>query len=262
MGKATVLGTILNRASIRRFQPRPVAEDALRSIVRAGQQAPFTGQMYSVIVVTDRSRREQLRPLFGRLPVEAPVFMLICIDFARLEQFVSMKGRRNRADDLSMLFLGIQDASYFAMNMVLAAEALGLGSVFLGAAPFVATELAAMFGLPERVYPLVGLCVGYPDENPPPRPRIPLEMVYMRDGYRMATDAEARLALEIMDAGLIREGYYARLNAKIPLSEGPDDIGYDTYGWGEHVSRKYGQMKPRNVQELLARQGIKVGGPG
>jgi hypothetical protein len=54
------------------------------------------------------------------------------------------------------------------------------------------------------------------------------------------TDEQVAEAMSVMDAGLIREGYYAKLNARIPVAESEDPVDYDEYGWSEHVSRKYG----------------------
>jgi len=160
------------------------------------------------------------------------------------------------------MFLGIQDASYAAQNIVLAAEEAGLGSCFLGAAPFVADELAELFALPPRVYPLVGLVLGYPAERPPARPRIPTRFCLFRDTYQDLTGNEVAEAMDVMDAGLLREGYYARLNAKIPLRDGRKDrVDYDEYGWSEHVSRKYGEHGREMTSGLLGklrRRGINL----
>ncbi len=252
---------MMNRASIRRFEARDIPGAVIEKVVRAGQQAPFTGQMYSVVVTSEPEIREQLGELFGHLPRAAPVFALLCIDFRKLEKFIEARGRENHTDDLSMLFLGIQDVAYMGQNMVLAAEAYGLGSCFLGAAPFLARELGEIFSLPKRVYPLVGMVMGYPAENPRPRPRIPLEYVLHWDRYRDLEEADVDVALDVMDAGLIREGYYRRLNAKIALEkEEEDPTDYDRYGWGEHVSRKYsrGRRVFGYLLELLREQGIDV----
>lgn len=258
-----VMTTLLERASVRRFQEREVAAEVIEAVVRAGQQAPFTGQMYSVVVTTDLERRRALAETFGRLAVAAPVFALICVDLRKLEKFIAARGRMNRTDDLSLLFLGIQDAAYMGGNMVLAAEAYGLGSCFLGAAPFVASHLCEFFALPQRVYPLVGLVMGYPEKNPLPRPRVPLEYVLHWDTYGDMDDDDVAKALDVMDAGLIREGYYSRLNAVIPPPEGGDDpVGRDEYGWGEHVARKYsrGRIGREGVANMLRDQGIDIHG--
>lgn len=259
-----VLDTLMTRASVRSYRPDPVPQEVLEQVVRAGQQAPFTGQMYSVISAADRETRDRLVPLFGNLVRRAPLFLLVLVDVRKLEKFVQSKGRRNRLDDLSMLVLGVQDAAYMAQNMVIAAESLGLGSVFLGAAPWQAPALADMFQLPPRVYPLVGLCLGYPDESPPPRPRVPLRHVLFSEGYRDLSDDDVQECLEVMDAGLIREGYYQRAARAGQLGprEGEDQVP-DDYGWGEHVSRKYGEALARsrataNLREKMRGQGFDV----
>ncbi len=253
-----VLDTIMNRASVRRFRQQEIPQDTVHKIVRAGQQAPFTGQMYSVVATQEADIRQQLTECFGRL-AQAPLFMLVCVDFYKLEEFIRSKGRVNQADDLSMLFLGIQDAAYFGQNMVLAAESMGLGSVFLGAAPWESDRLSDIFDLPERVYPLVGLVMGYPAEDPPPRPRIPTDLVLHWDRYSPMDDEDTERALKVMDAGLLREGYYKKLNARIPAEDETKESSYDEYGWSDHVSRKYGKRRRSfmsQLKESLARQGI------
>jgi len=258
-GEATSL--MLRRASVRRFTDQPVARDVIERIIRVGQQAPFTAQMYSFVVTVDPGRRERAAKVLGGMVMRAPVFVLVCVDFRKLEKFIAYRGRQNRADNLGMLFLGIQDASYAAQNVVMAAEDEGLGSCFLGAAPFRAGELIDLFKLPERVYPLVGLVLGYPAERPAARPRIPLEDCLFWDEYRDLDAADVAAAMAVMDAGMIREGYYQKRNAKIPLQSGEDHVGYDEYGWSEHMSRKYGERgvaKTAGLQEYLRRQGIGV----
>ncbi len=247
-----IFEVIHRRASIRRFRDDPVPAEILHEVVAAGQRAPFTGQMYAVVVTEDPEKREALAELYGPLPRRAPVFALVCVDFCRLERFIAARGRVNRADDLTMLLLGVQDAAYAAQNMVLAAEARGLGSCFLGAAPRLAREMAEMFALPSRVLPLVGMVIGYPAEAPPPRPRIPTEYVLHRDAYREMTDADVERALGVMDAGLLREGYYGKYAAR----RDPDPDA--RYGWGEHVAHKY-STRPGDLEtmyRLLAERGM------
>ena len=257
-----VSSTIMQRASVRRFQARPVEASLIERLVRLGQQAPFTGQMYSFIATVDEGKRERLTEIFGSLVERAPVFILVCVDFNKLDKFVAYRGRKNRVDDLSLLFLGIQDASYAAENLVLAAEEAGLGSCFLGAAPFVARQLVELFKLPDRVYPLVGLVLGYPEEKPTARPRIPAEQCLFWDEYRVLNAEQVETAMDVMDASLIREGYYAKYNAKIPVRSVRDPVSLEEYGWSEHVSRKYGE-RDRGDSELVAmlrEQGIILDG--
>lgn len=256
-----VINALMSHASIRKFTDQDVPDQLIEQIARAGQQAPFTGQMYACIYTKDQNKREQVSKLFGPLIMRGPVFMLFCLDFRKLEKFIASKSRQNTASDAMMLFLGIQDVAYFAQNMVLAAESLGLGTVFLGSAPNLDTELREIFHLPERVYPVVGMVLGYPAEQPAPRPRIPTKFVLHKDQYFDLAPAEVDEALSVMDAGLIREGYYSRMNSKIQKPEaGEDQVGYDKYGWGEHISRKYarrGQFTD-SLMDDLRRAGIEL----
>lgn len=257
-----VTNTMMRRASVRRFQARPVEPALVERLVRFGQQAPFTGQMYSFLATVDETKRERLTDVFGTLVQRAPVFMLVLVDFNKLDKFIAYRSRANRVDDLSLLFLGIQDASYAAENLVLAAEEAGLGTCFLGAAPFVARELVEIFKLPRRVYPLVGLVLGYPEERPAARPRIPVEHCLFWDEYHELGEKEVAEAMEVMDASLIREGYYAKYNAKIPVEGTEDRVTLDEYGWSEHVSRKYGERSRDDSQlvQMLREQGINLDG--
>ena len=188
--------------------------------------------------------------------------MLYCADYRKLEKFIASKGRENRANDLMMLFLGIQDVAYYAQNMVLAAESLGLGTVMLGAAPNLSEELSEIFDLPDRVFPVVGMVLGWPAESPAPRPRIPTRFVLHKDVYHDLTEADVTEAMSVMDAGLIREGYYAKNNAKIPKPEaeaGEDMVDYDSYGWSEHMSRKYARRPSSpKLYEDMRRKGINI----
>ena len=251
---------ILNRATVRSYLDKDVPDETLWKLARAAQQAPFTGQMYAFVYTRDKAKKETLSRYLGRFIAQAPVFVLFCLDFRKLEKFIAYKGRQNKANDVQMLFLGIQDVSYAAMNFVMAAEALGLGTCFFGGAPMIEPALSEMFKLPDRVYPLVGMVVGYPAKKPASRPRIPTSCVLFQDEYHDLTPEEVKAAMEVMDAGLIREGYYQNLNAKIPKPEGGEDtVGYDSYGWSEHISRKYARQDPSDrLKAQLAAKGIVI----
>lgn len=257
---SSYIDLIMNRATVRQYLDKDVPDEIMWKLGRAAQQAPFTGQMYAFIYTRDKAKKEALSQHLGRFTANAPVFVLFCLDFRKLEKFIAYKDRENRANDVQMLFLGIQDVSYAAMNFVMAAESLGLGTCFFGGAPMLEPVLTGMFRLPQRVYPLVGMVVGYPAKRPAPRPRIPTSCVLFRDEYRDLDKDEVSQAMEVMDAGLIREGYYQSLGAKIPKPERDEDtVDYDRYGWSEHISRKYaGQDPSERLRNLLLSKGIRV----
>lgn len=254
----SALDVIAQRATVRSYLDKDVPDEIIEKLARAGQRAPFTGQMYAFIYTRDKEKKEVLSKHLGRFIAQAPVFILFCMDFRKLEKFIAFKGRENKAGEVQMLFLGIQDVAYAAANIVTAAEAMGLGTCFFGGAPMISPLLTDMFKLPDRVYPVVGMVVGYPAVKPGPRPRIPTKCVLFKDEYHDLTEDEVADAMSVMDAGLIREGYYRNLGAKIPKpEEGEDTVDYDSYGWSEHISRKYARRADsEKLKELMAQKGI------
>ncbi len=246
-----VLTTMLNRRSVRRYKPDQPSDEVIESIVCAGQQAPFASQLYSVIL-----SRQKKQP-FG-----APLMFTICADLYRLERFMALRGWKVVTNDLSLLLFAVQDAAYMAENMVIAAESLGLGSCFLGAAPYQAARIAKQYKLPKRVFPIVQLIMGYPNEEFPPRPRFPLSFTLFEDEYPELTDEQVAAAMKVMDDGYLGQDYYRKQKAKIRLEEGREEtFTYDTYSWTEHISRKWGQWyaSPEELLEQLKACGFDIG---
>jgi nitroreductase len=247
------------RASIRQYEDRPVADDILQKVVSAGQRAPYAGQLYTIIVTSDPVKRQAVGELLGALPRKAPVLMLFCVDFRRLNKFVRRYKREIRMANSGLLWWGIQDACYAAENVVLAAEALGLGSCFLGGTPWQSRGLCELFSIPQEVFPVVGLVLGYAAEHPEPRPRLPLKFVVHWDGYHDLTEEDVTEALAVMDAGILHEGYYNKYQTAFRRLQGEPELSDEEYTYGEHTSRKFATIWDNFGQDLrdnLASQGI------
>ena len=162
-------------------------------------------------------------------------------------------------NDLSCLLMGMQDAAYMAQNMVIAAESLGLGTCYIGSVPYYADKIAERLKLPQKVFPLVGLTVGYPAENPPTRPRYPLEFVLFENEYPELDEDAINKSKKEMDDGYLSQDYYRNLNAKLGLiGDREETFNLDTYSWTEHISRKLGQWEPstKRLLEQLEKRGF------
>lgn len=246
-----VVETMLKRKSIRKYGEESPSEEVIKTIVRAGQQAPFASQFYSVLLSRNRERH----------PFKAPLLFTICVDLHKMECVMAKRNWQMVAYDLSLLLFGIQDAALMAENMVIAAESLGLGSCFLGGAAFRATKIADEYKLPQRVFPLVQLAMGYPAEDPPPRPRYPIEFVLFENEYPEFDEEQIDRAMAEMDEGYMAQGYYRRADLIIPLEiEREETFTFDDYSWTEHISRKWGQWlaDPEDLLEPLAVCGFHV----
>lgn len=247
-----IIETMLNRKSIRAYKPDPIPEEVLETVVRAGQQAPFASQLCSLLLSRDQVDN----------PFNAPVFFIVCVDSHRWERIMAERNWELDCDDLLLLLLGFQDAALMAENMVIAAESLGLGSCFLGGIPFHSKEIIDDFKLPQRVFPMVGLAMGYPAENPPPRPRYPMEFVLFEDQYPDFDDELVRRSMAVMDQGYLDQDYYVNLKAMIPLKgDRQETFDYDTYSWTEHICRKWGQrLFPTTLLKHIKRCGFEICG--
>jgi FMN reductase (NADPH) len=242
---------MLDRKSIRKYKKDQPSDEVIETVVRAGQQAPFASQLYSILLTRKK-----------KAPFGAPLWFIICIDLYKLERFMKIRGWEIVTNDVTMLLFGLQDAAYAAENMVIAAESLGMGSCYLGVMPRRSTQIVKQFNLPKRVFPLVELVMGYPDEEFPPRPRYPLSFTLFEDKYPDLTDEQVVEAMKVMDDGYLAQGYYARQKIKIPIESGrQDSFTFDNYSWTEHISRKWGQwyQSPDYLLAELKKQGFDLG---
>jgi nitroreductase len=187
------LKTILRRKSIRKFKPTEVSRDKIEQIVKAGQRSPTACgvEAYSFILLTDFEKRERIiqetvsHVSTRKFMEEAPVWIIICTDFARRIELLNTLKIKNEFSETSKFMLGIIDAALAAENMVLAAESYGLGSCFVGSLWTAPKRVAEILKLPKNVLPVVLLCIGYSNETPSNNTRWPLEAVLHENEYIM-----------------------------------------------------------------------------
>ncbi len=241
---------MLNRRSVRKYTTQKPTDEVVEQIVRAGQQAPFSGQLASMIL----SRKK-------KQPFGAPLMFTFLVDMHRMELVMARRGWKMASCDLSNFFFAIQDAAYMAENMVIAAESFGMGSCYLGNPPYVAVKLRKLYKLPLRTFPIVQLVMGYPAEEFPPRPRYPIRFSCFEETYPELTDEMVTEAMQVMDAGYLAQDYYKNGRWMIPLEDGrKETFTFDDYSWTEHISRKWGQWitDPNEVLSQLEACGFKL----
>lgn len=149
---------ILNRVSVREYSERPISDEALHIILQAGMSGPscVNARDWSFIVVRDREMLNKMADANGRpaKPLRtANVGILVCGDLERAFQ---------GAPDYWVV-----DGAIAAQNMILAANALGIGSVWLGTWPQMNRVKAQseLFHLPETQIPHSIIAFGYPKEE-------------------------------------------------------------------------------------------------
>jgi len=238
------LKTMLERKSIRRFEDKEVPRDLIEQIVRAGQRAPTGGnmQLYSFVLISDPYKKKQISQAIGsqRCMQEAPVWIMVCVDWHRHIKFLKSLGIETRWRQVEKFWRGIICAILAAENMVLAAEALGLGSVFVGDPRSATVKIARILKMPDNnVLPVVLLCIGYPAENPPQRPRWSLEAVLHENEYEPASEQLIKDYYEAANKRLVEMNYFKYLKIEGISS------------WAEHLKMRFPPNQKRVTEEIL-----------
>jgi nitroreductase len=182
---------IFTHRSIRRYTSEPIPAELLHRILEAGTRASNTGnmQVYSLIVTTDERLREQLAPCHFNQPMvrQAPVLITFCADIHRFSLWCEQRGARPEYDNFLWYVNGAIDALLAAQNVILEAEAHGLGICVLGTTTYAADRIIDILKLPKGVIPVTSIVLGYPDEAPPLTDRLPLEAVVHAETYQEYT---------------------------------------------------------------------------
>lgn len=187
-----VLECLYKHKSIRKYKDQPLEEEKLQYIIKAAQAAPTwcNGQQVSIIAIKDPSRKAVFSKLcWGQKYIETcSVFLVFCADFYRVSLAFEKEGKTPEEftkyiTQVDTLLIGAHDVGIAIQNAVVAAESLGLGTVDIGAIRIKSLEVAKELNLPKYALPMIGLCVGYPDDEPGLKPRMPMKAVFFEDKY-------------------------------------------------------------------------------
>jgi nitroreductase len=230
--------------SIRKFTEQPLPEGLLESILTAGQCAATSSflQGATIIRVTDPDSRRKLAVLAGNQAYveSAAEFLVFCADLRRAGNCCEKYQKSFSGEYTEHFIIATVDASLLAQNVVVAAESEGLGICYIGGLRNNPREVSDLLKLPQGVYPVFGLCVGYPDQNPEVKPRLPLPVILKQNVYDDSQDAEL---IEQYD-NRIREYYQARTG------------GGHGICWSEQVAGLLSEKARPHMRGFLAEQGF------
>lgn len=187
-----VIDLLNQHRSIRKFTDQPVSQEIINTLVQAGQAAATSSfiQACTVIQVNDKENRTKLAECAGgQVYVEqAPVFLVLCADMKRHQLACEMNQAEMKSGFTEQFITATVDVGLLAQNLTIAAESLGLGAVYIGGLRNQIARVADLLELPELVYPVFGICLGYPDQNPEVKPRLPVTVALKQDRYDDSQD--------------------------------------------------------------------------
>ncbi len=240
----SVVELLKSHCSIRKFTERPIEPELFAELVRAGQGAATSSflQGVTIVRVTDRAKREKIAELAGNQPwvASAAAFMIFCADLKRAGNWCREYGKPFEGDFTEHFIIATVDVALMAQSMVCAAESVGLGICYIGGIRNNPGPVSELLELPKGVYPVFGLCLGYPAQDPEIKPRLPLSVILKEDRYSEEGDREA---IESYDAQ-VRDYYAARTGGGHGIS------------WSEQVSVLLSEKSRPHMRGFLAQQGF------
>jgi len=235
--------------SIRRYKPDPLPAGILETIVESAQRASTSSflQQYTIVAVEEQERKARLAAWCGKQKQihQCPTFLVFCADLHRLKRVCEREGTEIQTEYVEAFLTAAVDAALLAQNVALAAESLGLGMVYIGAIRNQPAEVVAELNLPDLVFPIFGMCLGYPAEEPAAKPRLPLPAVLHKEQYQLeAMDHH----LDAFDGEIINVEMYRRMETG------------EAYGWMARAARRMAYTDPKalrvTVGQVLRKQGF------
>ncbi len=230
------LSRILARSSCRHYKSHPVAEDLLATLFSVAFSAPSKSdlQQACVVHVKDTNKQKRIAGLCPQIDwvAQAPVFMVWCGDSRRIRRLSAWRKHAFANDHLDAFMNAAVDAGIAMQTFIVAAEAVGLGCCPVSQVRDDINGLSAELGLPKWVFPVAGLCVGWPAEETKISMRLPMRVTLHSDTYD-----DSEMLEHVADYDRRRED----IEQTIPQNQRMvEQFGISPdYGWSENRTRQY-----------------------
>ncbi|WP_040214542.1 oxygen-insensitive NADPH nitroreductase [Clostridium polynesiense] len=240
------INLLKSHRSIRKYKNQPIEEEKIKAVIECAQSASTANfvQAYTIIRVNDMEKRKKIAHFGGDQVYieECPVFFVFCADLNRIKKACEYNGKTMAEGYTEAFTIATIDTALAAQNAFIAAESLGLGGVYIGGIRNNPSEICEVLNIPANVYPMVGLCLGYPDENPGKKERLPMDIILKNDTYSIEDDFNN---IKEYDAS-IQEYYRNRTN------------GQRTDTWTSQVSNLMSKPQRPHMREFLKKQGFEM----
>jgi len=246
---------ILGHRSRRRFLDRPVEPELLRIVLACGFSAPSKSdlQQASVVVVEDADLRAEIIGLLPSMPwiAQAPVFLVMLADSRRVRRLCTLRDRPFANDHIDSVINAAVDAGLVMQNIITAAESFGLGCCPISVIRNHAATVSDLFALPDHIFPLAGLCLGWPADDPAISLRLPPALTIHYNRYD-----DGEFAKHVDD-------YDRRRNARQPIDPSAQRrvraFGRsDFYGWSEDKARQVSRPERDDFGAFLKNRGLSL----
>jgi nitroreductase len=247
------LARMAAHATCRDFLSRPVDGGLIRLLCAVALSAPTKSdlQQRDIIIVEDAEQRRRLDALVLRSgwPHQAPALLVFCGNNRRQRQLHLWRGHAFANDHLDAFFNAAVDAGIALATFVAAAEAVGLGACPVSAFRNQAQAVSDTLGLPDHVFPVAGLALGWPSDAAAISPRLPLAVTVHTDRF---DDTAIETQVSAYDARRAAQQPYAKQRSAAAFGETAD------YGWSEDKARQYATPERADFGEFVRRKGFNL----
>jgi FMN reductase [NAD(P)H] len=226
---------VLSRNTVRRYSDRIPEEGLLDLLVACALSASAKSdfQQASIMRVRDAGKRAAIGGLFPSMPWigASPVFFVFLGDARRLQRIGELRGKPVKNGTLEGFFNASVDAALTLQTMILSAESAGLGSCPISVIRNEIDTVAAVLDLPDLVFPVAGLCLGYPAAEGHVSLRLPRKVTVHTDRY-----GDDALPAAIEDYDHRRHARHAIPKEQHRSNAEFGEAGF--YGWSEDKARQ------------------------
>ena len=242
--------TINERKTIRKYSTKDVSEELLNRLLEEAERTPSMGnlQLYSVVVTRSEEKKQQLAPAHFNQPMvtEAPVVLTICADFRRTTLWAQNRKADPGYDNFLSFINAATDALLYTQTFCNLAEAEGLGTCFLGTTVYMPQLIIDTLQLPQLVFPVVTITLGWPDEDPSLTDRLPLASIIHQETYEDYTPERIDRFYAYKE-NLEENRHFVEINQKETLAQVFTDCRY---------TRKDNEAMSAGMMEALKAQGF------
>lgn len=242
--------TINERKTIRKYSTKDVSEELLNRLLEEAERTPTMGnlQLYSVVVTRSEEKKQQLAPAHFNQPMvtEAPVVLTICADFRRTTLWAQNRKADPGYDNFLSFINAATDALLYTQTFCNLAEAEGLGTCFLGTTVYMPQLIIDTLQLPQLVFPVATITLGWPDEDPSLTDRLPLASIIHQETYEDYTPERIDRFYAYKE-NLEENRHFVEINQKETLAQVFTDCRY---------TRKDNEAMSAGMMEALKAQGF------
>jgi nitroreductase len=253
LGGLKGVAQIVRHRVCRSYSDRPVEPELVRLLCACALSAPSKSdlQQRDIVIVRDSEIRRGIADLLPHMPWvgAAPVFLVFCLNGRRLVRLAHLHGRPFPNDHLDLFFNATGDAAIALTSCLYAAEAIGMGGCPISEVRNHAAKISAWLGLPERVVPFAGLCLGWPADEGRIAPRLPLALTIHEDRYADEPFAD-RIAAH--DARCEAMQVYSKQRDLERWGEAQH------YGWSEDKTRQYAEPHRADFGAFVRAKGFSL----